>query len=133
MERINARRALELLTDVVDAYGEGTVYAKMACFCSDRGCDETLVCTYAYEGEPSCMVGHALIRAGATVGQLEELDRNGGGAGMLDDPNLSPIWENVTRGAVGVFFAAQVRQDQGDTWGSALAAAREHYEGLGDE
>jgi hypothetical protein len=73
MEQIDKRRALELLIDVVDQYGEDVVYEKVE-HVSGSG---VAVCHYQYKGQPSCLVGHVLARAGAPMELLYELDTYG--------------------------------------------------------
>lgn len=119
MEQIDGRRALELLIDTVDRYGEGTVYEKVPSLDSAK-----FVCRYEYEGNPSCLVGKALYRAGTPLDLLAHLDLFSIPADKLD------ITGYVTTGGALVFHAAQGVQDNGGTWGEALKEARLKYEYL---
>ena len=116
METIDGRRALELLIDVVDQYGPETVYEKVPLPDGDGN-----GCVYVYLGEPSCLVGHALVRAGAPISGL-----NISSPAALLDSHFPSIGSAAAR----VFQAAQDKQDTGETWGDALDAAREEYERL---
>lgn len=119
MEYIDARRALELITDVVDQYGEDTVYEKVDLVHGGTGCQ------YQSNGTPSCLVGIALSRAGMPSDGLYELDDFGIAADML-----SSHVDHVKDDAALVFWSAQHVQDSGGTWGEALASARKKYEKL---
>lgn len=114
METIDARRALELLVDVVDQYGEDTVYERITV----KG---RPVCLYVHDGQPSCLVGHALAKAGADVEMLESL--NPGVAALSLDVHVP----NVDSGAAAVFQAAQSVQDYGGMWGEAIDNAKRAY------
>lgn len=121
MEKIDERRALELLIDVVDAAGEDVVYQKI-------WVNGDFKCRYAVNERPSCLVGQALFRAGATVETLELFDR-------MDLPakNMANMEGHVTARAARVFSAAQEAQDSGKTWGVALESARVVYNRMLEE
>lgn len=125
MEQVNARRALELLIDVVDQYGEDYVYEKRPLTLEDgeeRG-NIGIGCRYQYKEQPSCLVGHVLFRAGAPLKNLIEADVNGVPANKLDLEKFG-----LDGGARMVLEAAQAHQDNGENWGLALDAARFTYE-----
>ena len=123
MELIDARRALELLTDVVEGNEEYRYE-----YVEDLAEGGTS-CVYQVNGEPSCLVGHALIRAGVPMSFLVRMDEELAAAEVMD----AYLGASVTKGAVKVFDAAQVRQDGGQTWGEALEYARNTYEQLQGE
>lgn len=130
METITARRALELLIDVVDTYGPETVYERTDIHtiwyrAASPGSEVIEGCRYEYEGAPSCLVGHVLYRAGVTVDLLRQLDQEGCPAGAL-----AYGVESVEVGAALVLDVAQRYQDNGATWGEALDMARDAYEKL---
>jgi len=54
-------RALELLREVIAEKGEDFVYEPI-------GEDET--CLYVHDDQPSCIVGHVLVRAGVSLPEL---------------------------------------------------------------
>lgn len=118
MEQIDARRALELLIDVVDQYGEDVVYQKVPL---DR--NNGVGCRYEYEGNPSCLVGHVLVKAGADLSVLKGLDVIGAPA-----DKIYTLVGGVDPAASRVLQAAQDIQDRGDSWGEALDEARAKYE-----
>lgn len=117
METLTPRRALELLIDVVEAYGEDTVYERVPHHTGSR-------CVYVNEGKPSCLVGHVLVRAGCQVDVLQRFD-DGVPAGVIH-------WHipQVSGDAARVLDAAQTSQDIGYTWGEALEAAKARYRAI---
>lgn len=122
MEKIDERRALELMIDIVDAAGDDFVYEKL--LVEGRG----LVCRYVADGRPSCLVGQALFRAGATVETLEMFD-------SLDLPakSMANVESHVTSRAAWVFSTAQEAQDSGETWGVAVERAKKTYDAMKEE
>lgn len=127
MERIDARRALELLTDIVDKAGDGYVYEKrdMTDIRGEMDYPEgsPVGCRYVEGENPSCLVGHVLVRAGVPVDRLQSLDVSGASASNLKDYGL-----DVTPEASRILVAAQRHQDRGETWGIALRTARGVYD-----
>jgi hypothetical protein len=120
MEQIDKRRALELLIDIVDQYGEGVVYERVPKVAGGSG----MVCQYQDRGQPSCIVGHVLARAGVPMNTLYELDVCGTPADRLNRD------VGVDGQAAQVLNAAQCVQDAGKTWGEALASAEAKYQRL---
>lgn len=121
-EMIDARRALELLCDVVDG-NEDFVYHE----------DPRVgMCMYVLDDQPSCLVGHALVRAGWTVKQVAGLDpvREGytytGGVSARELSGTFP--EYFTVDACLVLATAQSAQDTQNSWGDALEFARRKFE-----
>lgn len=133
MEEITARRALELLIDVVDAYGPQTVYERIEVEADDllTGPETLFQCRYEHNGAPSCLVGHVLHRAGMSVAELALLDAVGIGASNLTKwgPTL-----HISGNAAALLGVAQRAQDNDVPWGQAVDQARATYErGLRDE
>lgn len=126
MEQITARRALELITDVVDRAGEDFVYEHKD-MTDLRGSFEygglSRGCRYVEEGHPSCLVGHVLVRAGVAIETLNKLDVLGVSAKSLADYGV-----RVDGKASNVLCTAQRVQDSGKSWGEALRMARQMYE-----
>lgn len=121
-EMIDARRALELLCDVVDG-NEDFVYHE----------DPRVgMCRYVLDDQPSCLVGHVLVRAGWTVEQVADLDpvRDGyiytGGVSAGELFRTFPEYFTVDAGRV--LAAAQSAQDLQNSWGDALEFARQQFE-----
>lgn len=112
---IDVDGALALLDRALADHGEDHIY-------SDG--PSNIRCTYAYEGRPSCIVGHAMHFAGVAVAQLEALDGRDGGSGVdwLYKNGELPL--AVTRGAARVLQVAQEAQDGGYAWGLAVERAR---------
>lgn len=137
---IDKPKALELLEAVVAERGADYIYpnAGSDCFYADRAEDGT----YA----PGCIIGHALARIGLPVTALHTLDKqNDPGIGttslpiwvdeddaIRDNPMFRPVvvvleedYEvKITPDAQAVFAIAQREQDNGHTWGDALADAK---------
>jgi len=109
---INKDRALELLQWVIKGK-EGFVYRASE--------DSTVSCVYIKDGKPSCLIAQALHAAGATIGQLFEMDlaESDSGIGRVDMPSGL----RVTQGAREVFGVAQWSQDFGKPWGVCLDEA----------
>lgn len=105
---IGGVRALELLKLARDERGADYIYG------GDR--DALDRCTYSADGEPSCMVGLALFKAGVTIAELEEIDN--GDFGTIEFIEL-PARVSLTDEAVAVFSAAQGMQDMREPWGMA--------------
>lgn len=121
-EMIDARRALELLCDVVDG-NEDFVYHE----------DPRVgMCRYVLDGQPSCLVGHVLVRAGWTVEQVADLDPVRDGyiytGGVSAGELFGTFPEYFTVDAVRVLAAAQSAQDMQSSWGEALEYARSRFE-----
>ena len=109
-------KVVELLHEVVEEAGEDHRYKHV----SGR---ELNGCRYEYNGAPSCLVGHVLHRAGWSVNALRDLDEGGIAAQDLWYADLPDGVPGVTQGAALALETAQVFQDDGDTWGTALRAA----------
>jgi hypothetical protein len=120
MEQVDKRRALELLIDIVDQYGEDVVYERVPKVAGGSG----MVCQYQDRGQPSCIVGHVLARAGVPMDVLYELDVLGAPADRLGSH------VRVDGQAAQVLNAAQCVQDAGKTWGEALESAKAKYQRL---
>lgn len=127
---IDTDRALALLHEVVDP-DPGFVYRPGT---SAQGNSS---CVYVRDGEPSCLVGHVLARAGVAVEDLARMDEGTPDSGTEDEPAgdgdsesaFEVLWENgalpdyleVTHDAADILIHVQSRQDQGTPWGDALA------------
>jgi hypothetical protein len=111
---IDAVRAMSLLRLVVAEKGEDHI--------------APVSCRYSTDDvQPSCIVAHALHRAGVTTEELAGLDEqttNFGGVPAIEEVRL-PDRVHVTAGALAVLGVAQTDQDNGRMWGHALAEARE--------
>lgn len=128
---IDTDRALALLHEVVDP-NPGFIYQPGKN--PDSGAS---ACLYVRDGEPSCLVGHVLARAGVAVEDLARMDEGTPDSGTEDEPAgdgdsesaFEVLWENgalpdyleVTPDAADILMHVQSRQDQGTPWGDALA------------
>jgi hypothetical protein len=89
-------------------------------------------CRYVLARQPSCLVGMALHHLGVDLDLLSSMDAFGLDPEAGRDPAISAdgrpyLEENgVTMDdqALGVFKQAQIEQDKGNTWGTALEVAR---------
>ncbi|MGV9364498.1 hypothetical protein [Amycolatopsis sp. NPDC003731] len=113
MDTIDAAKAVELIELAVEQNGADYV---------DPNSDGPNGCFYVSGGECSCIVGTAYGLAGATVEQVLRMDDMYGGPIEYMPDDVLPI--DTAPGAIAVFAAAQEAQDNGKTWGEALAAAR---------
>jgi hypothetical protein len=95
-------------------------------------------CVYVRDGEPSCLVGQVLARAGVSIEDLAKMDEGTPDSGTEEEPvgdgdgesAFEVLYENgalppyltVTDDAAGILTHVQSRQDQGTPWGQALAS-----------
>lgn len=123
---IDAERALSLMERAVEKMGVDYTYPAG----DPDGSINT--CVYVRDGEPSCLVGHALFIAGIDIDALADLDTYSetdvstlarGNEEVGQEPVL-PRLAVLSGDAVEVFQTAQMDQDQGRTWGEALSHAR---------
>lgn len=120
---LTPERALELMREVVAEYGEDYVYADTSGVQADGNSSAFCVYADAEEECPSCLVGHALFRAGVTIAELVELDES-------SDPSIKHAYSpafTLKGGSREVFAAAQEAQDNGAAWGVALAEAERRF------
>lgn len=117
---ITGGQAITALREIVDEYGADTRYGDRYEFLTDQkwagyGDDDGDTCMYQIAGSPGCIVGHVFSRLGVEYSpEFEAQD-----VATLFKRGKVDIDENAAR----VLQRAQVRQDLGDTWGQALAAA----------
>lgn len=109
---IDADKALELLEDVVTEKGADFVYEAPG-----GGC------LYVNGNQPSCLVGHALVRAGVSIEVLSKLDGTRGSV-PISSADLSDA-ATLSEAASYIFSVAQDLQDGDNTWGYALDKARQ--------
>lgn len=132
LTRENVVKAIE---EAVEAKGRAYVYPLLPEGADEYGEFEYAICTYVRDGQPSCIVGHALASLGVPVEILAGLDAPPGGTGayraltgLAKDRVIeyrAEDWEFIT----GFLLEAQIHQDGGDSWGDALDKARS-YVGL---
>lgn len=93
-------------------------------------------CYYVIGDRPSCIGGTALFKLGVPVSELKRWEGNDV-LGMVPgrrthqtgygDDGLTTDDGFLTEAAGAVLFAAQGRQDNGDTWGDSLDVAEAKY------
>ena len=108
---ITKTKALQLLKNAVERKGADYVYPSVG------------NCKYVVnKTKPSCLVGEALLEAGVPPSRLYGQPINK----LRIDGIVDRLGDDVVidRGAVQVFGDAQDQQDTGETWGTALKAAR---------
>lgn len=123
--------ALELLEAVVAEAGEDHVYgvATPVCLYAEYPLDEYdeyggMVDRDAPPVGPGCIVGHALHMAGLPLEALAQMDNYGSITEADHREWLVAHGIDLTPEAQQVFYAAQLYQDRGCTWGHALDNAR---------
>jgi hypothetical protein len=68
---------------------------------------------YARHGQPCCLVGEILVKLGASVGTLKDLDREG----EVIDKSRHPFWGRFDPVARALMASLQRNNDQGYQWG----------------
>lgn len=113
---IDAQTALDLLEAAVTLTGEDHCYERFT---------TTPYCRYTAGDNPSCLVGVALAIHGVPLDTLRDWDAN---ANLSEDGIMGIVQTGhapfIDDHAADVFQVAQNAQDDGDTWGDALNAAR---------
>lgn len=123
MELLKADRAIELLREVVAEAGELHVYEPPsfgACF-------------YWHDAEdkPGCLAGQVLYRHGWSKSDLKRIER----CNVKTHPDNTPegdafICAFIDPSAQKVLREAQLLQDKGAAWGTALKCAEDAYKSL---
>jgi hypothetical protein len=109
---IDRDTALRLLEKQVEEAGPDYVYQTP---------DSSQVCKYVVNGQPSCLIGRALVDYGVPVSVIAAWDAPTKTIGMAYSAYAADF---LTYESAAVFEAAQDKQDSNESWGSALAAAR---------
>ncbi len=127
MISITTERALELLTECVAERGEEYVYTSEGDV-TNRYPDITPACYYVHQDSdgvksPGCIAGLALHKAGVPLDVLEEHERMTANSLLRSLRSLGII--DYDDDAAYALRRAQVIQDDGGTWGAALARASE--------
>lgn len=116
----NCEEAVRLMEEVVSEKGADYVYKPVSLS------DGSKSCFYVRDGQPSCLVGHALVRAGWTIDEVHGLDGIGNDAPTASEIYLYKEFSNLPREVCETFDAAQHEQDGGNSWGDALERARDY-------
>ena len=104
---------LGLLREVIAEKGEDYVY--------DSPIEPRSRCLYVHDGQPGCIVGHVLHRAGVSVEGLAGVED----WTPLDHEVVPQFCGWAAEPALELLAAVQVEQDAGATWGEALRRALE--------
>ena len=81
-------------------------------------------CNYERNGEPSCIVGHAMHRLGVSTFDLREFDASGDSA--IEDiiEANQDLFDRDDKLSMELLIDAQNSQDQGLPWGLAVSQRR---------
>jgi hypothetical protein len=116
---IDQARALKLMDQAVEERGGSFVYYDQFA----ESYREYGTCRYQVDGQPACLVGLALSKAGLTVEELELLEGSSIQA-SYEQGRLPAERLEITHEALKVLELAQTLQDNDATWGEALESAR---------
>jgi hypothetical protein len=107
---VTVTEVADVLDEAVRAKGEDFVYVPQG-----------TICQYLHGTQPGCLVGHVLIRLGASAGMLSL--QEGQPADQVDYDSLGL---SIPQNAIDALQKAQTSQDEGDTWGEARKAFSGH-------
>lgn len=125
MKEYNETEVLSLLRRAVELKGSNYIYEK------DYNGD--LLCRYAKDGCPDCIIGHVLAWIGIPLEEMEANDDPAKPNGELSEGTIGGLFWKIknlhgitfTRRAEQMLSRAQADQDGGLSWGYALKAAEE--------
>ena len=121
MKVLTAKKALSLMAQIVLEHGVGHVYQHVDTLQGNG-------CAYVQAGEdgkdcPSCLIGHVFHRFGVPLEFLKYWNFCGAETMSSKIRNSDSLGIGVTEAAVDVMLTAQESQDNGESWGVALARA----------
>lgn len=110
-----------LMRDAVLERGKDYTYPAEEMLSSGKGCAYAVYENGLPRG-PSCIVGNVLVRAGLPVSALPQFENRGAYMVVteLADRGRAEVDHHA---AIDALDTAQMRQDHGETWGEAFAAA----------
>lgn len=110
---------LATMEAIVDEYGHEYLYPPAI---------DGRPCRYLDEDtdEPSCLIGHVLVRLGTPVELIAQVEGTSPDGGSLNAPAGASVFGTFDLGVRKVMRSAQSRQDHGRTWGDALRTAKEY-------
>lgn len=115
---------LELFRQPIALKGEDYVYER------NDSDDDTLVCYYAKNGEPSCIVGHVLHALGVSIEDMTHGYRRGPLSEGFIGENLLKLTElyGLQFDTQSTVFMSRIQrhQDNEEPWGEAYSAAKEY-------
>ncbi len=106
MREVTVTEVADVLDEAVRDMGEDYVY-------SPQG----TICQYLHGTQPGCLVGHVLIRLGASAGMLALQEGS-----PADALNYADLGLSIPQNAIQALQEAQSAQDEGQTWGQARKA-----------
>lgn len=113
---LDLERARELARQIVEEKGEEFIYQP-----------GSVGCVYEHMSAPSCLVGHVLYRDGWSIPELRALDEWGREGQCVPGTNAADLADRfpdrVAPEAAEWLEQVQLEQDDGKTWGYALAHA----------
>lgn len=118
--KITKVKALELMAEAVTEKGDDYTYPLH---------ERNYSCRYVNEGQPDCLVGNALHRAGVSIETLKEMDDDSDpwaelGISSERVQGILKPFVTFTPAAVAALTEAQSSQDNGHAWGRALDCAK---------
>lgn len=116
MIELSNQDVIDGLEALVDEKGEEFVYVK-------NDDDGGPTCRYVRNGEPDCMIGQFLAKAGVPLERLVQADGGVIAKTLLEDLRAEGV-VSITDKGINALQAAQGRQDRGYPWGVALNAAQ---------
>jgi hypothetical protein len=112
--------ALDVMCQVVAEFGVDFVYQKIET-ANDGGDGGSCVNWDSEKWCPSCLIGHVMFRLGASAELLSLHTRDGAASLIRYFGRHSGLI--IEEGVAEILAAAQIAQDQGETWGHALHEA----------
>lgn len=127
MKEYNETEVLSLLQRAVDLKGPDYIYPRDY----SRDYSGELICRYAKDGRPDCIVGHVLAWIGIPLEEMEADDDPTKPNGELSEGTIGGLFWKIkalhgitfTRRAQRMLSLAQSDQDGGLPWGKALEGA----------
>lgn len=133
MKELTYEQAVQYLNEAVQLKGEDYIYQHHSRL-DDEGNEIGPSCLYAHNGKPDCIVGHVLAKAGVPIELMEwsqATDESGGIQNPYSYDQAQSVLYRLHRDGLlytgkatrKLLALAQSRQDQGSTWGQAVALA----------
>lgn len=118
-----------MTTLTIEGLSEALVTQAITAVVAEKGADYTYdlyadgnegTCVYVKDGKPSCLVAQVMVRLGYDVETLAAIEGTTPLSGRFRE-----AFPGVTTPVAEALSAAQWRQDDGYTWGEALAAYKQ--------
>lgn len=115
----DADKVIEVMEGIVKDYGVAFVYHRHKTEEGYMGPE----CTYVWDNEPDCFIGHVMHRLGVPIDEAMNYD---GTIDILAFNRDLPFDKDARR----VLREAQAQQDQGENWFYCLKYARDAQKGI---